>query len=170
MKFMILLPSLQTYTEYDRAGEHMIACATPCGVATFAGAVQSIPMRFSRPRLRALPLPLRLLLALALILNGAVVPPITTHAAMADGDGVTMSAHCHQHGAALSSGIENLPNNPCRCCTAGHNCQCGCVVALALPATFPDLRPLAPRAVATRLIVPEPAVAPPQRLLRPPIA
>jgi hypothetical protein len=127
-------------------------------------------MRFSRSRLKTLPLPLRWLLALLLILNGAVAPPVMAHAAMIDGDGVTMSAHCHQHDASFSSAIEKLPNNPCRCCTAGHNCQCGCVVALALPVTLPDLRPLAPRALATRLIVPEPAVAPPQRLLRPPIA
>ena len=129
-----------------------------------------LPMRFSKTALKALPFPLRWVLALVLILNGAVAQPVMAHAATADDHGAVahaMPGHCHD--ASPSSAITKHVHSKCPCCANGNACQCGCVVALALPMTFPDLRPFAPLALADRLRVPQFAAAPQHRLLRPPI-
>ena len=129
-------------------------------------------MRILRSRLTPLPLPLRWVLALALILNGGFVPPVVAHAAMAEGHGATvhaMSAHCHHHNAPPSSESAKHRDDNCPCCSNGAACHCGCVVALALPRTFPDLRPVAPLTLTDQLRVPDLAAVPLHRLLRPPI-
>jgi hypothetical protein len=129
-------------------------------------------MHFSRSRLTPLPLALRWVLALVLILNGAVATPVMAHAAMAEGHSTTahsMSAHCHHHDASPSSETAKHRQNECPCCTSHGACQCGCVVVLTLPITFPDLRPLAPLTLTDQLRVPDLAAAPRHRLLRPPI-
>ena len=130
-------------------------------------------MRRSRQRLTPLPLPLRWLLALVLILNGAVAPPVMAHASLSDGQSKavhTMSMHCHDHhGTSSSFESAKHQHHPCPCCTDGGACQCGCIVTLAPPIAFPDLRPLAPMTVSDQARVPRFAAVPDHRLLRPPI-
>jgi len=139
-------------------------------------------MRFSRSHLIPLPLPLRWVLAVVLIFNGAVSPPAMAHAAMADGHGANAHAamahvapaNCHHDDAPppASKSVEAVKHqhgDNCPCCAGGAGCQCGCIVAFAVPVTFPDLRPLAPLALADELRVPQFAPAPRHRLLRPPI-
>jgi hypothetical protein len=127
--------------------------------------------RFSRPALASLPLPLRWLLALVLILNGAVAPPVAANDTMTDrpGAAAAMPGHCHQHQAQpnATAGHERKAQRPC--CTDGATCQCGCIVTLALPLEFSDLRPSAPSTFSASAAEREFTAAPRHRLLRPPI-
>jgi len=112
------------------------------------------------------------MLALALILNGAFAPPVIAHVAMADGQSTTahgMPMHCHHHDASFSTESTKPHKNKCHCCINGDACQCGCVVTLALPMSFSNLRPLAPLTLIDQLLVPGLAATPLHRLLRPPI-
>ena len=130
-------------------------------------------MRFSRPRLRTLPLLLRWVLALVMILNGGVAAPVMADTEMAnsrDDTAHAMPPHCHHHDASASSENAENPPHKCPCCTDGNGCQCGCIVTLALPMTFRDLRPFAPQTLTDPLSVLELATTPRHRLLRPPIS
>jgi len=111
-------------------------------------------------------------LALALIFNGAVVPPVVAHTAMAAGHDTAahaMPAHCHHQDASMSSAAVKHRQNKYLCCIGDGACQCGCVVTFALLMTFPDLRPLAPLTLTDQLYVSAPVATPRHRLLRPPI-
>jgi hypothetical protein len=92
------------------------------------------------------------------------------HAAMDENHEATAqaaSAHCH-HRDMASLGA-SAQQNQCPCCTGGHACQCGYVVAFAPPLAVVDLSSEAPPTLAGLLRVPELAPPPRHRLLRPPI-
>jgi hypothetical protein len=137
------------------------------------GYTLSIMRRRTCSRLTTLPFPLRWVLTLALILNGAAAPP-PARAALPDAQtgnaAHAMSAHCAGHHGMLSSKQTTIRrHSECPCCADGVPCHCGCVVALALPMTFPDLRPLAPQTLVDDPRMPDLVAVPRHRLLRPPI-
>ena len=128
-------------------------------------------MRYRLVRMKPLPVWLRWVLAVILVLNGALAPLEMTHAASPASSTRDMPAsvsHCHHHDAVKAVGSTHSPDNGCACCDSGK-CQCGCISSVALPITFPDLRPLAPQTFAANWVIPEVSIAPSSLLLRPPI-
>lgn len=143
-----------------------------CMVAIFLHPAHALTMRVFHCRSQSFLLPLRWVLAVVLILNGAVAPPVMAHVAKGDdyrSDAHAMSVHCHHHDEVPSSASVEQQKKRCGCCTGLDVCQCGGIVIFALPKMFPDMRPFSPDAFAVGLIVPQLALAPRYRLLRPPI-
>ncbi len=125
-------------------------------------------------RMNPPPLWLRCALAVILVVNGVLAPWQMTHAtnpadSKMETHAMSMAAHCHPQEASDAASRSAPLHNDCPCCDRGK-CECTCLSVLALPVTFPDLRPLAPQAFAAQWPVPEPGVTPPSRLLRPPIS
>ena len=134
--------------------------------------LSGVTRRFAR--MKPLSTWLRWVLALVLVLNGALGPFSMAQAtpkadSLAGKHEMSTGAHCHLHGASTTPDPAKPSHEECPCCD-GSNCLCGCIAFATLPAIFPDLRPMAPQVFTANRAVPEPAVSPPSRLLRPPIA